>query len=313
MTMVGEDARDFLQAALGPDIMAALSQDDVTEIYVNPDGALWVEDFAGRHKTDVTVPSVTVEMIIRVVASKTGQSATSENPSIAADLPGLNQRFQGVLMQQSFHGPTIDIRKKSTRIITLAGYVDSGMMESATYDSIKTAVLSHQNILVIGGTGTGKTTFANALLRTIAEASETPDRCLILEDTPELTYPGPDVVYMKTSEGRSMRALVRDSLRMRPDRIIIGEVRDGSAYDMLKAWNTGHPGGVATIHANTPQAGLTRLEDLILEATTHINQHQIADTINVVVHIEGRGAERHISTIAAVKGYENNAYILEQL
>jgi P-type conjugative transfer ATPase TrbB len=171
-------------------------------------------------------------------------------------------------------------------------------------DLLRSAVMGRKNILIVGGTSSGRTTLANALL---AELSKQNERVIILEDTRELQCAAPDCVALRTKPGvASLAALVRSTLRLRPDRIIVGEVRGAEALDMLKAWNTGHPGGIATVHANSAHAALYRLEQLIQEAVVTVPRRLIAEAIDLVVFIRGRGVSRRIDTIAEIRGLDAN-------
>ena len=176
--------------------------------------------------------------------------------------------------------------------------------------SSASAVAEGRNILVAGGTGSGKTTLANALL---AEVAGLDQRVIIIEDTRELRCDAKDAVALRTKPGVATLAdLVRSTLRLRPDRIIVGEVRGGEALDMLKAWNTGHPGGIATVHANSARAALYRIEQLIQEAVTTVPRRLVAEAIDLVVFIKGRGPGRRIETAVEVKGLDlSGDYVLE--
>ncbi|OPX93481.1 MAG: putative conjugal transfer protein [Pelotomaculum sp. PtaB.Bin104] len=202
--------------------------------------------------------------------------------------------------------PVFTIRKKALLIFTLDDYVSQGIMTERQKAAILEAVHSRQNILVTGGTGTGKTTLVNAVLNEIAA---THDRIVIIEDTLELQCSAPDTVFLRAKEGvATMNDLLRASMRLRPDRIVVGEVRGPEALSLLKAWNTGHPGGCATVHANSARAGLTRLEQLIQEAVITVPKELIAEAVNIVIHIERCGHGRKIREIARVGGISNNTY-----
>jgi type IV secretion system protein VirB11 len=176
---------------------------------------------------------------------------------------------------------------------------------------LREAVLSRKNILVVGGTDSGKTTFVNALLRVV---EETTDRIVILEDTQELQCRTKDVEYLHTKEGvASLRDLVRFTLRLSPDRVVIGEVRGAEALDLLKAWNTGHPGGVSTVHANSAEKGLLRLEQLVQEAGVVPSKIMIAEAVNVLVYMEKKGTKRVVKDIMQVRGTKREQYDLVSL
>jgi type IV secretion system protein VirB11 len=197
-------------------------------------------------------------------------------------------------------------------VFTLDDYVASGIMTAEATRVLKTAIKNRLNILVAGGTSTGKTTLTNALL---AEVAKTSDRVILIEDTRELQCLAPNLVALRTKDGvASLSELVRASLRLRPDRIPIGEVRGPEALDLLKAWGTGHPGGVGTIHAGSALGALRRLEQLIQEAVVTVPRALIAETINVVAVLSGRGSARKLSELAAVQGLgKNGDYILKHL
>jgi type IV secretion system protein TrbB len=301
--------RDMLAAALGPVISAALNDPDVVEIMVNPDGRLWLDRHGvGRSCCDARVPPADVERVIRLVASHIGRDATASAPIVSAELPGTGERFEGCLPPVTA-APCFSIRKPAGRVITLEEYVAGGVLSAHHADALRAAVAEKANILIVGGTGSGKTTLANALLAEIAHAG---DRVVILEDTRELQCAAEDVVAMRTQPGvATLSDLVRSTLRLRPDRIIIGEVRGPEALDMLKAWNTGHPGGIATLHANSAMAGLYRLEQLIGEATPTVPHELIAEAIDRVVYIARRGGARRVETVATLTGLTVDGYGLE--
>jgi type IV secretion system protein VirB11 len=296
----------MLRTAMGPAIAAALSDARVIEIMVNPDGALRVDILGeGRVDTDVKLDAAQVERIIRLVASHVRSEVHGDKPVVSAELPplgsGAGERFEGILPPVST-APCFSIRKPAVRIYTLMDYVTDGIMSAEAARLLSLAVVDRCNILVAGGTSSGKTTLANALL---AEMAHLDDRVILIEDTRELQSPAPDTVALRTRAGAvTMGDLVRSTLRLRPDRIIVGEVRGAEALDMLKAWNTGHPGGIATVHANSASAALYRIEQLIQEAVVTVPRRLIAEAIDMIVFIAGRGTARRIETIARVGGLD---------
>jgi type IV secretion system protein VirB11 len=186
-------------------------------------------------------------------------------------------------------------------------------MTQAAADRLKACVTQRYNILVAGGTSSGKTTLANALL---AEMAWVDERVILIEDTRELQSPAADTVALRTRPGIvTMADLVRSTLRLRPDRIIVGEVRGPEALDMLKAWNTGHPGGIATVHANSAMSALYRIEGLVQEAVVTVPRRLIAEAVDIIVFISGRGLQRRIASIARVAGLDpdTGAYALTDL
>ncbi|MBL4869519.1 MAG: P-type conjugative transfer ATPase TrbB [Robiginitomaculum sp.] len=300
---------DMLRSAFGPDITAALDAPDVIEIMVNPDGKLWLDKLGhGRVDTKIIITPADAERVVRLVASHIKQEVSVSSPVVSAELPGGGERFEGILPPVST-APCFSIRKGAVAIFTLNDYVKVKTMTKDQAQELRYAVTSRQNILIVGGTSSGKTTLANALLSEIADAK---DRVVILEDTRELRCAAKDTVALRTNgKNVTLADLVRSTLRLRPDRIIIGEVRGPEALDMLKAWNTGHPGGIATVHANSAKAGLARIEQLILEGISSVPRALIAEAIDVIVFISGRGNQRRIETIAHVNGVTGDTYDLE--
>jgi len=298
--------RAMLRTAMGPEIAAALSDPRVLEVMVNPDGALRLDRLGeGRSDTGVRYEPAQVERIIRLVASHARTDVHAAAPIISAELPphgaGAGERFEGVLPPVAL-GPCFSIRKPATRLYTLMDYVADGIMSADAARLLSLAVVDRRNILVVGGTSSGKTTLANALL---AEMAHLDERVILIEDTRELQSPAADTVALRTRPGSvTMADLVRSTLRLRPDRIIVGEVRGPEALDMLKAWNTGHPGGIATVHANSARSALLRIEQLIQEAVVTVPRRLIAEAIDMVVFIAGRGASRCVETIARVAGLD---------
>ena len=251
--------RSMLVTALGPDIAAAMSDIQVIEIMVNPDGALRLDRLGeGRTDTDVRMEPAQVERIIRLVAAHARAEVHGEQPIISAELPPhidghAGERFEGLLPPIAT-APCFSIRKPAQRLHTLDDYVGDGLMSEAQADALRAAVTQRTNILIAGGTSSGKTTLANALL---AEMAWVDARVILIEDTRELQCPLPDTVALRTRAPHvTMTQLVRSTLRLRPDRIIVGEVRGPEALDMLMAWNTGHPGGITTVHANSARGAL---------------------------------------------------------
>ena len=300
-----------LRQAMGPVIAGALADRLVVEVMVNPDGKIWVDRIGeGRSWTGELLAPADADRILRLLADHVGEVVTRDNPRISATLPITGERFQGAFMPV-VASPAFAIRKRPEVVFTLDEYVGEGIMTARHAEVIREAAVARQNILIVGGTGSGKTTLANAIL---AEPAFSRDRVILIEDTAELQCSAQDKIQMltkRTDPPVTMTDLVRDTLRLRPDRIIIGEVRDGSALDLLKAWNTGHPGGLATIHANSALEGLTRLEDLIGEVTQRIPYRAIAQAINVLIYIERTARGRRVQAVSRVTGRVGEAYVLE--
>ena len=298
--------RAMLRTAMGPTIAAALADPLVVEVMINPDGVLRLDRLGeGRIDTQVRYDPAQVERIIRLVASHSRTEVHAGSPIVSAELPphgeGAGERFEGVLPPVSL-APCFSIRKPATRLYTLLNYVTDGIMSADTARLLSLAVVERRNILVAGGTSSGKTTLANALL---AEMAHRDERVILIEDTRELQSPAADTVALRTRAGAvTMADLVRSTLRLRPDRIIVGEVRGPEALDMLKAWNTGHPGGIATVHANSAASALYRIEQLVQEAVVTVPRRLIAEAIDMIVFIAGRGTARRIETVARVAGLD---------
>ena len=308
-TEVADRQIRMLRTAMGANIAAALDDTQVIEVMVNPDGSLWLDRLAtGRAATGITLSAAATERIIRLVAAHVHTEVHAQAPIVSAELPETGERFEGVL-PPIVRAPTFSIRKRAIQIIGLDRYVADGVMSAHQADTLRVAVRERQNILIAGGTSTGKTTLANALLQEIAP---THDRVILLEDTVELQCAADDHVPMRTKPGvATLTQLVRTTLRFRPDRIVVGEVRGAEALDLLKAWGTGHPGGLATIHAGSAQGALSRLEQLIQEAVTTVPRALIAETIHLIVFIAGRNRARRIEDIVRVTGLHPNGYQLE--
>jgi type IV secretion system protein VirB11 len=290
----------MLRTALGPSIAAWLEDPIIVEVMLNPDGRLWVDRLSGGlSDTGESLAAADGERIVRLVAHHVGAEVHSANPRVSAELPETGERFEG-LLPPVVAAPAFAIRKPAVAVFTLADYVAAGIMAEVQAEALCEAVRQRRNILVAGGTSTGKTTLTNALL---AEVAKTTDRIVLIEDTRELQCSSPNVVALRTKDGvASLSDLVRSSLRLRPDRIPIGEVRGAEALDLLKAWGTGHPGGVGTIHAGTALGALRRLEQLIQEAVVTVPRALIAETIDVIAVLSGRGSDRRLAELARVEG-----------
>ena len=290
----------MLRTALGPDIAGWLEDPAVVEVMLNPDGRLWVDRLSeGLADTGQRLSPDDGERIVRLVAHHVGAEVHAGSPRLSAELPETGERFEGLLPPVAI-APTFAIRKPAVAVFTLSDYAAAGVMSPAQAEALRVAIVERRNILVAGGTSTGKTTLVNALL---AEVSKTCDRVVLIEDTRELQCSAPNLVALRTKDGVvSLSDLVRAALRLRPDRIPIGEVRGAEALDLLKAWGTGHPGGVGTLHAGSALGALRRLEQLLQEAVVTVPRALIAETIDVIAVLSGRGAQRRLSELARVQG-----------
>jgi len=329
MTQTGKEVAqarllEMLAFSFGEAINRYLANDTVEEVRVNPDGKLWAIENGVRVDTGVTLTPADRLNIINVVADASNEEATPLNPSFPAELPETGYRFHAVIPPEA-PAPTFVIRRKPTKVYDLAEYVAKGEMTEAQRDVILDAVGRKLNILVVGGTFTGKTTLANAILR---EMGKITGRILTIEDTRELIVQCEEWIALRTVRRRqevirSMAALLRDALRLTPDRIVVGEVRGPEVIDMLDAWGTGHPGGLATVHANSDIEGLERVEDLIRQGGIVPVPRSIAKAVNLIVFIGFRAVEedgqirsrRYVQSISHVRGVKQgemgHEYIFE--
>ncbi|TAW83773.1 P-type conjugative transfer ATPase TrbB (plasmid) [Rhizobium ruizarguesonis] len=298
-----------LQDALGDKLCVALDDATVVEIMLNPDGRLFIERLGhGVAEAGVMAPAA-AEVVIGSVAHALQSEADDERPIISGELPIGGHRFEG-LLPPIVSGPAFTIRRRASRLIPLSDYVSSKVMTEAQASAIRSAIDARMNIVISGGTGSGKTTLANAIIAEIV-LSAPDDRMVILEDTAEIQCAAENAVGLHTSDTIDMARLLKSTMRLRPDRIIVGEVRDGAALTLLKAWNTGHPGGVTTIHSNTAMSALRRLEQLTAEASQQPMQEVIGEAVDLVVSIERTGKGRRVREVIHIEGYRNSHYQTE--
>ena len=273
-----------LRREIGEDIRNAMDDSSVIEIMLNPDGAVWIDKIGSGMEFLCDMSPVQSLQMLGTVAHMLGTVINYHNPVVEGELPGDGSRVEGVI-PPIVPNPTFNIRKKASAIFSLAEYIKSGRASDEDIRILCEAISARKNILVVGGTGTGKTTFVNAIIND-----------------------------MRTSSDKSMQDLLKITMRQRPDRIIIGEVRGKEALDMLKAWNTGHPGGVCTVHANDARAGLLRIEQLISEVSQSPMRELIAEAIDVVAFLV---RDSHIgpklSELIAVDGINNGQYVFRDL
>jgi P-type conjugative transfer ATPase TrbB len=306
--------REKLIRELGPTIMDALADPKVIEIMLNPDGVLWVDVLGeGMRDTGTRIPATKAENMLGTIAAMLDVTIGSEQPILQGELPLDGSRVQGV-MRPIVSSPSFAIRKRASLVYTLDDYVAAGILDSGHADVLRAAVRDRENILIVGSTGSGKTTLANALLDEISKAAGANQRIVIIEDTVELQCTAPNVVSLRTSDNVDMTQCLRATMRLRPDRIVVGEVRDHAALALLKAWNTGHPGGLCTVHANSAAAGLLRLEQLIAEAKNIQPQPVlVAEAVNVIAFITRTATSRRVTEVLRTRGVEDGRYLFDTI
>ena len=300
----------MLRTALGPAIAGYLEDPSIVEVMLNPDGRIWIDRLSGGlEDTGHRMAPADAERIVRLVAHHVGAEVHAFAPRVSAEMPESGERFEG-LIPPVVLAPCFAIRRPAVAVFTLEDYVKAGIMSGNQAAQLRSAVRERKNILVAGGTSSGKTTLVNALL---AEIAKTGERVVLIEDTRELKCAAPNLVALRTKDGAaSLSDLVRSSLRLRPDRIPIGEVRGPEALDLLKAWGTGHPGGIGTLHAGSALGAIRRLEQLIQEAVVTVPKALIAETIDLIAVLSGRGPARRLSELACVRGLDDRGdYIVD--
>ena len=295
-----------LRRELGPVVLKALSDPDVIEIILNPDGRIWVESHtAGMSQTDASMAPTQAENLIGTVAAALNAVANPQNPIIEGELPLTGSRFEGLLPPIA-PSPCFVIRKRASVLYTLDHYVKDNIVTRAQAIALRDAIAKRQNIVIAGGTGSGKTTLVNALIHEMVSLGDQAERFVIIEDTLELQCAARNALQLHTTDAADMTRLVRATMRLRPDRIIIGEVRGKEALALLKAWNTGHPGGITTLHANSASAALLRLLSLVEEAGVPAQPQLIAEAVNLLAFMERTSITgRRLTELVHVEGYES--------
>jgi type IV secretion system protein TrbB len=302
--------RDF-----GPTFLAALNDPLTIEILLNADGTLWQEKLGGEMEIIGEMSAARAEAVMRTIAACLNTVITWDHPMLEGELPLDGSRFAGQL-PPVVAAPTFAVRKRASSVFTLAQYVEQGIITPEQKEILCGAIRQHQNILVIGGTASGKTTLTNGLIHEMT-CSCPRERIIIIEDTGEIQCAARNSVLYHTTAKVTMTALLKASMRMRPNRILVGEVRGAEALDLLMAWNTGHPGGIATLHADSAREGLTRLSSLISMAPDYPKPIEplIGDAVDLVVHIAKENNSRKIKQILQVTSYNThtNSYEITTL
>lgn len=298
-----------LQEALGDQLCVALDDSSVVEIMLNPDGKLFIERLGHGVVPAGEMSPAAAEMVIGTVAHALQSEVDPDQPIISGELPIGGHRFEG-LLPPIVAKPAFTIRRRASRLIPMEDYVRSGVMTDVQAGTIRNAIASRLNIIISGGTGSGKTTLANAVIEEIVKNAPD-DRLVILEDTAEIQCAAKNAVLLHTSDTVDMARLLKSTMRLRPDRIVVGEVRDGAALTLLKAWNTGHPGGVATIHSNTATSALRRLEQLTAESSHQSMNEVIGEAVDLIVSIERTPRGRRVRDVIHVERFANGEYEIQ--
>ena len=308
---------EMMNRYLGEPVMNGFADERVTEIYVNPqDGRVRFDTRdEGKVDTGARINPERVEQFLNAVADLHGLLLSGDNPQIQAELP--KERFGGARLQGFLpplsSGPSFIVRKPPAVIYPLSDYVRKGTLSPAGHELLTRAARSRWNVLIAGGTGSGKTTFANALLREITDRCPT-ERLVILEDTVELQCAAKDHLALRTTGQITLAQLVRHTLRAYPDRIIVGEVRGPEALDLLDAWSTGHPGGLGTFHAQDAPGALLRLDRLCQRNSVPSQVELIAEAVDLIVVMEGTHAGRRVKDLVRIHGlHPDGSFHLEGL
>lgn len=295
-----------LKSDLGSNILKYIESDDVVEVMLNPDGNLWVE----KHGMPMEIiGNINVEkamMIINSIAFSAGAIVDKNNPDLSCELPFNGSRFQGSIPPIS-EAPAFSIRKKAIKVYSLNDYIEKNIINYNQYKIIQEAIIDKKNILVVGAAGSGKTTFCNAIINEISLLDPT-CRIGIIEDTTELQCTIKNKICLKTSSNRTMQDLLKNMMRLRPDRICVGEIRGIEAQTLIMSWNTGHNGGVATIHANNSIAGIKRIEQILNSYNLAAIPDVIAEAINLIINIQKTSIGRVVKDIIKLESI-NNQYI----
>lgn len=274
------DFKNVLDYHFAP-ILPYFSDPTITDIEVNPDSRIFCHHIDGsEQELDAYLSPESIEAVATLLAAGTQNDINHDHPSLAAIWPDPPYRIH-IMIPPAVEHASLVIRRFSPKVFTISELIDAGVLTALDADKIAKLIAGRRNIIISGETASGKTTLMNTLLTMIPEN----DRLYIIEDTKELHCSSRNRVSVLTGDVYSARDAVKDALRMRPDRIIVGEVRDGAALDLLEAWNTGHPGGLCTIHANSPETVQLRLRSLIQQVSVSPQQDLIDATVDAVIQI----------------------------
>jgi type IV secretion system protein VirB11 len=302
---IQERRRDeLLRRQLGPQLLGAIADPEITDIIINEDGRVWFEAHGkGLFPASFCLPESQRESLIGTVAAALGTVADVDHPIVEGELLIEGIRFEGLMPPVVRHA-CVALRKPAQVMLTLHDYVRDGIISEAQAEIFRAAIDRRDNIAIGGGTGSGKTTLGGALINEMVVRSDPNERYVIIEDTLEIQCRAQNLVQLHTAQAADLTRLVRATMRLRPDRIIIGEVRGGEALGLLKAWATGHPGGVTTVHANSAPAVLTRLSSLVQEAGVPPQPELIAETIKLIAFIVRTPRGRRVTELVRLEGYD---------
>ncbi len=322
-----------LQRELGEPVLQLLAAKDTEDIVLNPDSSLWVKRMSRDFQRVGAMAPAQAASALNTIAAWKGTVMNHDRPVLETELPLDGSRFEGIVSPVVCN-PVFAIRLRPKQIFTLADYESTSIITGKDdarnrtraqrlfaeevrgldhADVIRAAIQARKNILVVGATGSGKTTLVNAILDELSRIAPD-DRVISIEDTTELQCSVPNYVDLRAVGGVSMLDCLRACMRLKPTRIVVGEVRGPEAHAMLKAWNTGHPGGAATVHANDALSGLIRMESLVAEATSAPQQTLIAEAIDLVVFVDQEPAlqaGRKVREVMVVSGYRDGRYQVE--
>jgi type IV secretion system protein VirB11 len=324
-----------LRRELGEQVLQLLDDDLTEDILLNPDGSLWVKQMGQGFSRIGEMPAAQAASALGTIAAWRGTVLNHERPILETELPIDGSRFEGIV-PPVVRRPVFAIRLRPRKIFSLDDYEADGILTDSNdplnrlrrrddfldgvrglkhADVIRAAVRARKNILVVGSTGSGKTTLVNGILDSLAQLTPH-DRVVSIEDTTELQCPVKNYLDLRAVGSVTMLECLRACMRLKPTRIVVGEVRGAEAHTLLKAWNTGHPGGAATVHANDALSGLIRLESLVAEATSAPQQTLIAEAVDLVVFVDEESsvkAGRKVKEVLLVTGYSNGKYQVERV
>jgi len=324
-----------LRREFGDIVLKSLADDRTEDILLNPDSSVWVKRMGEGFSRIGEMSGAAAASALGTVAAWRGTVLNHERPILETELPIDGSRFEA-LVPPVVRRPVFAIRLRPRRIFTLQEY-EAGQILTEKDDPInrlrrnddfalslrglkhaeiiRAAVRARKNLLVVGSTGSGKTTLVNAILEALAQLTPN-DRVISIEDTTELQCPVRNYLDLRAVGSVTMLECLRACMRLKPTRIVVGEVRGAEAHTLLKAWNTGHPGGAATVHANDAMSGLIRLESLVAEATNAPQQNLIAEAVDLVIFVDEEPelkAGRKVREVLLVTGYRDGQYLVEHV